>query len=97
MRELNKYWKLSWGYIFDCLDKEAHRIAVERIGECVTVSAEIKYLSEIEKDENFTYWNFDIIHKTNSSITLNYSELRVFATFTFIKRKWENTKGMYSK
>lgn len=81
----NKYWKISWGYIFDYLDKEAHRIAVERIGECVTASAEIKYFKE--QTEALFYGSFEIIEQRNSSIVLMYCTEEIFATFTFIKRK----------
>jgi hypothetical protein len=90
--EINKYWNLSWWYIFDFLDKIAHNIAVNTIWECATVNWNITYFQE---------WKEDIQLKTNvvSKIEMDnkcYIEIELYywnfdiiaiANFTFIKKK----------
>jgi len=94
MRELNKYWKLSWGYIFDALDRIAHKQAIEYIWECVTASAEIKYFAELPEDTIFTELDACIVSQSEKSIILLFQTDYFLANFTFIKRKqWENTNN----
>ena len=91
---LNKYWNISGWYIFDLLDKYCHEIAIKWLWECVTQSAEIKYLYTMSKNQLYKdklideLINCKILRLTNSSIILNIKYwLYVDANFTFIKKE----------
>lgn len=83
----NKYWKISGWTIFDEYDKVAHKIAIKEIWECVTVSAEIKYYTEIEIFDN-SYEVCDIEHSTKSTCIVEIMQVWVAKwIFTFVKKK----------
>ncbi len=90
----NKYWNLSWWYIFDLLDKEAHRVAIENIGECVTISSNINFFKEVKDKELIkTYyyrekviWNKFLIDVLLTDKTFS-QEVYAKASFIFITRK----------
>lgn len=88
MKKLNKYWNLSWWYIFDFLDKKAHKLAIQIIWECETVSADIDYLWKIEYKhlEKHTSLRECFINDNKIIIYTNILE-KIFARFIFIKKK----------
>lgn len=88
MERQNKYWNLSWWFIFDYLDKEAHKTAIEQIWECETITAEIKYFWHIEEDdlENLTLYTRNKIWD-NKIIVSTITKWKVCWNFTFIKIK----------
>lgn len=79
---LNKYWFVSWWYIFTLLDEYCHKIAIENIGECVTSSSEIKFLKPVERHYLITVPN---LSKTSSKLELN--------EWMIILRKLNQTKS----
>lgn len=88
MKDLNKYGNLSWGYIFDYLDKAAHVEAIGQIGECVTVSADIKYFDTIEDEDLEFNLQVEIFRIGNNKCHVQMQILdRVFANFLFVKLK----------
>ncbi len=85
--KLNIYWTLSWWYIYDWLDRICHKEAISLIGDCVTIDWHIKYLWEITRDDlELTQWQAFIAW--NNKVVINTTtENKVFATFTFLKKK----------
>lgn len=49
MEVYNKYWDISWWYIFNFIDNKCHEIAIDLIWECKTSNVKIDYLKSIEK------------------------------------------------
>lgn len=84
MEKLNKYWNLSWWYIFNELDKIAHKISIKEIWECVTASRNINYIKEI-KDEipDYRIRNTIVGNKVYINMYCDYFDV----IFVFIKRK----------
>lgn len=83
----NKYWKISWGTIFDELDRKAHEKAIEEIWESVTSSSEIKFFKELDQELIIYGHEIIILNKTNKTVTIRIEKIWVVsATFTFIKR-----------
>jgi hypothetical protein len=84
----NKYWFLSGGYIFDYLDREAHKLAINEIGECVTANASIhfdKVLSDVLELLNTDY----LVDKLSNKRVMIRAKVwdAVIAQFLFIKIK----------
>ena len=90
--KLNKYWNLSWWWIFDKLDRDAHNIAVNNIWECVTANWNITYFQE-RKENIQTKTNLVNKRIINNKCYINielYSwnfDIIAIANFTFIKKK----------
>lgn len=89
MQHLNKYWKISGWHIFDLLDRKAHEIAIDIIGECVTANASINFYNQLEEwkwfifDSNHTWVNEK---KCEVYIWMKNEKLIASATFLFIKK-----------
>jgi len=86
---MNKYWNLSWWYIFDILDKQAHLLAIEEIWECVTANASIDYFNPTD-NENYYLKNNKIKIAKNKIIIIismiNNSKIIAIAKILFIKK-----------
>jgi len=91
MEKLNKYWNLSWWYIFDYLDKKSHELAEWLIWECETLTVEIKYFWHITEDdlERFTIFTFDRLwKKENNKVMIDsITKWVVFTRIIFVKKK----------
>jgi len=92
MRELNIYGDVSWGWVFDKMDRYAHNICIRTLWACVTASGFINYFSKLEKDEPFTMNHNEVGSNENKRVihvTLVWDDWRTVATasFLFIKRK----------
>lgn len=90
-QELNKYGFLSWGFIFDYLDRVSHICAISKIWECTTASANINYFIPITETYEFQFI-FDSIWIMDNKCSITVSlvwEWKAYATasFLFIKRK----------
>lgn len=83
---LNKYWFLSGWYIFRNLDEEFHKVAIEQIWECMTASAEIKYLKPIKEEDFKVAYILDKIDENKVLIRTHWSK-ELYACFLFIKIK----------
>lgn len=87
MKKLNKYWDISWWYIFNFIDEKCHKIAIDLIWECKTSNVKIDYLKPIEKINDLYNWT-----KIYSYVIWNnkvYFQVdimnKVFASLLFIK------------
>lgn len=52
MEMYNEYGIVSWGYLFDYLDKSAHNVVRQYLWNALTVSANIQYFSKLENMDN---------------------------------------------
>ena len=88
MEKYNEYWCLSWWYIFDYLDNEAHKLAKKEIWDNVTITAEIKYMWSISEEDlqNKTIYNCTKIWN-NKLLVDTDTDSKVFARFIFIIKK----------
>jgi len=95
MEDINKYWYVSWGRIFDILDREAHRVAIEHIWECVTANSYINFHNSMESEENYKFdYNIKNISERKLEIYIWIKTDRLIATanLLFIKLKsWNPT------
>lgn len=88
MNKLNKYWNLSGGLIFDYYDKIAHKEAIKEIWECVTSSAEVKFLVSIDFEEKLkTNIEIEALMTWNSYTIIKIESVYFYWIFTFIKKK----------
>ena len=53
MEKTNIYGDISWWYIFDQMDREAHPYACNFIGKCKTANVSINYFSSLSPDKHF--------------------------------------------
>jgi hypothetical protein len=84
----NKYNNLSWGYLFDLLDKKANNEAIKVIGDCAITSAQIDYFKPLrELDTLAVYTEVLLFWEPNKCKVVTRINNNVFATFTFIKLK----------
>jgi len=92
MDKNNKYWNLSWWYIFDNLDKKSHELAIKQIWECETISSNINYLWKIRSEEIQFYTSYLVTKVWENKVFITANILnKIFATFIFIKiKKWKN-------
>lgn len=89
MNKLNKYWNLSWGFIFDYLDREAHKLAIKKIKECETIHADINYFWKVTEEEleKTRITRINVCESwTKIIIEANCNNL-IIAKFIFIKKK----------
>lgn len=85
METLNKYWKVSGWKIFDILDRKAHEVAVEKIGECVTANGSINYYSQLEENEAYYLdLNYTEINENKIEVYIWIKTDRLIATATFL-------------
>ena len=85
---LNEYWFLAGWYIFDQLDKLAHREAKDHLGKCVTSDASIKYLAPMNLNFDKYIKQLNILKITDNVIIIELSiENYVHSIFTFVKLK----------
>ncbi len=89
----NKYGYVHWGYLFYLLDKETHKYAIDKIGECLTANVNIYYHKPVlPSDVDNIKLEFKAIFKTSSTILIQTSlliksDLHITAMFTFVKIK----------
>lgn len=92
-KELNIYGDVSWGEIFDDMDRFAHKYAISYIGDCVTATANIHYFRKptIETDLVIESWmsEWNKCFVTVSMIEWSFKDAKIISTasFLFIKRK----------
>lgn len=97
-QELNIYGDVSGGFIFDQMDRYAHKYAISYIGECVTASSDIDYFLPVKSMEDmmfsienyYSIWTNKIkVHVSMTKVTYEPPEVTTYATasFLFIKRK----------
>ena len=86
MEKTNKYWDLSWWFIFDHLDRSSHNTAIDQIWECVTVSANIDYMWKVTHEElcDFTIYTYTKIWD-RKCIVETCTKWVIFWKFIFIK------------
>lgn len=84
MTELNKYWMLSGWYVFDTMDRYAHKIAESFIWKCVTRNSSINFLLPSSKDYELHHKIFLISESKVEIIVAYKSDFKITATATFI-------------
>lgn len=81
----NKYWIISWWYLFDLLDKKSHETASKIIWECLTIWANIQYFSPLKSIDSISF-ETKILWQTKKSISIFISllsEEKIITTWTF--------------